>query len=330
MSAGLLGLLDDIAAIAKLAAASLDDVAAAAGKATAKAAGVVIDDTAVTPQYVHGVTAERELPIIWKIAAGSLRNKLMIILPAALALSQWAPGWVLPAILVLGGSFLCWEGAHKAWGRRRGEPQGMPVAEQGPDAERRLVKGAIRTDLILSTEIMLIALATVDGPDARASESLWIRAAVLVVVAVAMTAGVYGFVAVLVKMDDMGGALARRARTRLGRGLGRGLVIAMPRLLGALSVVGTVAMLWVGGHLLLQNLAHLGAAFDLGALGWPTRVIEHDVVEPLRAHAAGAGAAVAWLAETTLTALAGIAWGSALYLGGQLIPRRRQMAESSP
>jgi len=310
MSAGLLGLLDDIAAIAKLAAASVDDVAAAAGKATAKAAGVVIDDTAVTPQYVHGVAAERELPIVKKIALGSIRNKMLIILPLALVLAQWAPEWVLPAILVVGGSFLCYEGAHKVWGRLSGHRENLPAAAQGPEAEKALIAGAIRTDLILSTEIMLIALAVVVDPAATHSDSIWMRAAVLTVVAVVMTVGVYGVVALIVKMDDIGLALATRARTSAGRTLGRGLVAGMPRLLAAISVAGTLAMLWVGGHILVQNLANVGEYFSLAPLHAPWNAIEH-VAHSVHA-VAGVGGALGWLVETALCAIVGLAWGAAV------------------
>src|SRR5215470_12242246 len=143
MSAGLFGLLDDIAALARLAAASIDDIGAAAGRATAKAAGVVVDDTAVTPQYVHGIAAERELPIIKKIAVGSLRNKLVFILPAALVLSQFVP-WILTPILMLGATYLCFEGAEKVWSRISGHgAHDTPVAVAGPDAEKQMTAGAI-------------------------------------------------------------------------------------------------------------------------------------------------------------------------------------------
>ena len=295
MSAGLLGLLDDVAAIAKLAAASIDDVGAAAGRATAKAAGVVIDDTAVTPQYVHGVTADREIPIVKKIAWGSIRNKLVFILPAALVLSQWAP-WVLPWVLIVGGSFLCFEGAEKVWGRLRGHgDHDVPVATVGPDAERTMVNGAVRTDLILSTEIMLIALAEV------ADEGFWMRLAILVVVAIALTIGVYGFVGLLVKMDDAGLFLAERARTRAGQAFGRGLVLAMPKLLAGISVLGTAAMLWVGGHILLQNVAEVG--FE-----WPWHQVEH-LAHAVHDGVPGIGAVLGWLVETAVLAAVGFLFG---------------------
>ncbi len=295
MSAGLLGLLDDIAVIAKLAAASIDDVGAAAGRATVKAAGVVIDDTAVTPQYVHGVTADREIPIVKKIAWGSIRNKLVFILPAALVLSQWAP-WILPWVLIVGGSFLCFEGAEKVWGRLRGhDDHAVAAAELGPDAEKTMVNGAVRTDLILSTEIMLIALAEV------ADEHFWMRLAILVVVAIALTIGVYGFVGLLVKMDDAGLFLAERARTRAGKAFGRGLVLAMPKLLAGISVLGTAAMLWVGGHILLQNVANVG--FE-----WPWHQVEH-VAHAVHDAVPGVGGVLAWLVETAILAVVGLLVG---------------------
>ena len=223
MSAGLFGLLDDVAAIAKLAAASVDDVGAAAGRATTKAAGVVVDDTAVTPQYVHGLAAERELPIVKKIAFGSIRNKLLIILRLALLLSQFLPD-ALPIILIIGGTYLAFEGAEKVWERVSHHDDHVgdlptPSVEIGPDAEKRMIAGAVRTDLILSAEIMVIAL------DEVADEGFWARLAILVVVAFVITIAVYGVVALIVKMDDVGLLLTQRSSAfaqRVGRGAGRG------------------------------------------------------------------------------------------------------------
>jgi len=309
MSAGLLGLLDDVAAIAKFAAASIDDVGAAAGRATAKAAGVVIDDTAVTPQYVHGVTADREIPIVKKIAWGSIRNKLVFILPAALVLSQWAP-WVLPWALIVGGSFLCFEGAEKVWSRLRGhDNHAVAAVEQGPEAEKTMVNGAIRTDLILSTEIMLIALAEV------ADEGFWMRLAILVVVAIALTIGVYGFVGMLVKMDDAGLFLAERARTHAGRAFGRGLVLAMPKLLAGISVLGTLAMLWVGGHILVQNVAEVG--FE-----WPWHQVEH-LAHGVHDAVPGVGAVLGWITETAILAVVGLAFGLVIVAAVEGVRRLR-------
>ena len=249
MPSGLIALLDDVAGIAKLAASSLDDVAAAAGKAGSKAAGVVIDDTAVTPRYVMGLTPDRELPIIWKIAKGSLRNKLLFLLPAALVLSAFAP-WLLPPLLMLGGAFLCFEAAEKLLEAVQG---GHDLAEEAlethssSELEGQKVSGAIRTDFILSGEIMAIALGTV------AAEPIWEQAIILIVVAFLITAGVYGVVGFIVKMDDIGLHLAER-RSAGARVLGRAMVKAMPVLMRMLSVVGTAAMLWVGGGLIVHGL----------------------------------------------------------------------------
>lgn len=248
MPGGLVALLDDIAAIAKMAAASLDDVAAAAGKAGAKAAGVVIDDTAVTPSYVVGLTPDRELPIIAKIAIGSLRNKLLFLLPVALALSYYAP-WAITPILMIGGAYLCFEGAEKVMAALTGVDHGAEVSDITDAAilEKRQVAGAIRTDFILSAEIMAIALAGLPPM------AMLMQATVLTLVAIAITVGVYGVVAIIVKMDDIGLNLAAR-RSAGVRAIGRGLVKAMPLLLEALAIIGTAAMLWVGGGIIVHGL----------------------------------------------------------------------------
>ena len=252
MAGGLVALLDDLAAMAKLAAASLDDVAGAAGRAGAKAAGVVIDDTAVTPTYVVGLSPARELPIIWKIAKGSLRNKLLFLLPAALILSAVAP-WAITPILMAGGAFLCFEAAEKILGAFTGHGHGddAAAATSPQELEDRQVSSAIRTDLILSGEIMAIALAEL------ADQSLVNQAIALALVAVAITAGVYGLVALIVKMDDFGLHLAQKPATRT---LGRGLVAAMPRVLSALSIIGTAAMVWVGGGIIVHGMEAFGLA----------------------------------------------------------------------
>ncbi|AHE55238.1 DUF808 domain-containing protein [Sphingomonas sanxanigenens] len=252
MASGLAALLDDVAAIAKLAAASLDDVSAAAGKAGTKAAGVVIDDTAVTPRYVTGFTPERELPIIWKIAVGSLRNKLLLLLPAALLLSAFAP-WAITPILMAGGAYLCFEGAEKLIEALTGHGKhAEDVAEGGDPAalEKAKISGAIRTDLILSGEIMAIALAEVQSGGAV---PLWEQGIVLALVGAAVTVGVYGVVALIVKMDDIGVHLAAR-ESAAAQGVGRGLVKAMPVLLSALATIGTAAMIWVGGGIIVHGL----------------------------------------------------------------------------
>ncbi len=311
MSAGLFGLLDDVAALARLAAASVDDIGAGAGRATAKAAGVVIDDTAVTPQYVHGLAAERELPIIKKIAIGSLRNKLLFILPVALLLSQFAPILLTP-ILMIGATYLCYEGAHKVWGWFRGhDDHAVPTTAVGGDAEKYMVTGAIRTDFILSAEIMVIALNEV------ADQPFLPRLIILVVVALVITLAVYGVVAGIVKMDDIGLHLAQRA-SRLSQKVGRALVAGMPKLLTALSVIGTVAMLWVGGHILL-----LGT----DTLGWHTLYgVVHHAEEAVRGAVAGFGAVLAWLVNTAASAVIGLVVGSVVVGIMHVLPTRKKAA----
>ncbi len=271
MPSGLAALLDDIAVITRAAAASIDDVALAAGKASGKAAGVVIDDAAVTPQYVTGFTPDRELPIIWRIAKGSLFNKIVILLPIALILSAFFPPWVLTALLMLGGAFLCFEGAEKVIEKvmpHKEESLSEELAEMGtPEHEAEMVKGAIRTDFILSAEIMAITLNSVSY---LAKQSIWLEAAVLAAVAIGITVAVYGAVALIVKMDDIGLHLAGRQNSG-AQAFGRALVRGMPKLLTALSIIGTAAMLWVGGQIILHG-AHIYPATYIGltegALGW--------------------------------------------------------------
>jgi predicted DNA repair protein MutK len=299
MSAGLFGLLDDVATLAKLAAASVDDLGAAAGKATAKAAGVVVDDTAVTPQYVHGIAAERELPIVKRIALGSIRNKLLIILPIALVLSQWAD-WLLTPILMVGGCYLAFEGMEKVWERVSGHDEHGEVARHD-QSEQELITGAVRTDLILSSEIMVIAL------DSVADQSFWTRLAVLAVVAVVITIGVYGVVGLIVKMDDAGLLLSQR-RSPTAQRVGRGLVAGMPRLLDVISVVGTAAMLWVGGHILIVGTDGLG------------RHGLHDLVHHLE-HAVHGGV-FGWLVNTAASAVVGLVVGAFIVAVMHVVPRR--------
>ncbi len=260
---GLLALLDDVAGIAKIAAASVDDVAAQATKAGAKAAGAVIDDAAVTPKYVHGFAAARELPIVGKIALGSIRNKILFLLPAALLLSAFAP-WAITPLLMIGGAYLCFEGAEKVWHLfhpAAPHADGTPAAPQNPEhLEAEKVSGAVKTDFILSAEIMTIALAALP-----AGQPVWMEALTLAVVAVGITVVVYGGVALIVKADDVGLWLARRGRLGATRALGRGLVAVMPGFLKALMAVGTAAMLWVGGSIVLHGLAETlwHAPYDL-------------------------------------------------------------------
>ncbi|WP_026550930.1 DUF808 domain-containing protein [Arthrobacter sp. Br18] len=294
MSGGLVALLDDVAALARIAAASVDDVAAGAAKAGAKAAGVVIDDAAVTPQYVSGADPSRELPMIKRIFWGSLRNKLLIILPALLLVSAFVPG-VIPFILMLGGTYLCYEGAEKVWHKLRGHSadKKAPAVERGPEAEAKVTKGAITTDFILSCEIMVISMTEV------AEESLWVRAIILVVVAIAITVIVYGAVALIVKMDDIGLHLTTKDSAGSQR-FGELLVKGMPTVLKVITLVGTIAMLWVGGHIMVQG------AYDLG---WH---MPYDVIHALEAPFAGiavVGGFLAWLVNTLCSAVVGFAWG---------------------
>jgi uncharacterized protein len=250
---GLLALLDDVAALARVAAVQLDDVGAMAAKAGAKSLGVVIDDTAVTPKYVTGLPAVRELPIVWKIAKGSLFNKLVILLPALMVLDFIAP-WVITPLLMAGGAYLCFEGAEKVWhaafggGDHHEEPKTLEAAH----LEEVRVKAAIKTDFILSAEIMTIALAAVEA------ETIWQEALVLGAVGILITAAVYGTVAVLVKADDVGLRMAQAGRLETTRAAGRGIVRGMPGLLNVISVVGTAAMIWVGGSIVIHGLEVLG------------------------------------------------------------------------
>jgi uncharacterized protein len=296
MSAGLAALLDDVAALARMAAASVDDIAAGASQAGAKAAGVIVDDAAVTPRYVEGFRPERELPVIRRIAVGSLRNKLLFILPAALALSELLP-WLLTPLLMVGGLYLCYEGAEKLWeavGPGRGHAD-VPAADRGPAREDELVASAIRTDFILSAEIMVIAL------DEVTDEPLLSRALILAIVALAITALVYGAVGLIVKMDDVG---VRLARTREGAAasLGRGLVRAMPVLMSALSTVGIAAMIWVGGHILPTGLDDLGLSGPYDAV--------HHLEEDVRHALGAAGGVAAWLTNTAASAALGLVAGA--------------------
>ncbi len=284
MSAGLFGLLDDVAALARLAAAS--------GRASVKAAGVVIDDTAVTPQYVQGIAAERELPIIRRIAVGSLRNKLLVILPVAMLLSQFAPRLLIP-MLMAGAVYLCYEGAEKIWGSIHRSHDAD--ADAAPVAEDEVVTGAVRTDLVLSAEIMVIALNEV------AHQAFLPRLVILVVVALVLTVGVYGVVAVIVKMDDVGLRL-KQTGSRIARYVGGGLVAAMPALLSALSTVGTAAMLWVGGHILISGSDYLGWHHPY--------VLVHHASDGVRHSVKAFGAVLAWSIDTAASAVVGLVVGA--------------------
>ncbi len=316
MPSGLAALLDDVAGIAKIAAASVDDVSAAAGKAGAKAIGVVVDDTAVTPSYAVGFTPDRELPIVAKIAAGSIKNKMLFLLPGALLLSAFAP-WAVTPILMLGGAYLCFEATEKtleALGHRIHHDEDVVHTEElalsSQELEKQKVAGAIRTDLILSAEIMAIALADV------ADQPFAIRAAALAVVGIAITVIVYGAVAFIVKMDDIGLHMAKR-RSRSARAIGAALVHAMPPLLQALTVIGTAAMLWVGGGIIVHGLEHFHVPYV------------HGLVEGLEHWAAGVpviGGLAGWLGFAIASAAVGFVVGGIVVAGLRLVPRKRKAA----
>lgn len=311
MAGGLVGLFDDVAALAKLAASSIDDVGAAAGRASMKAAGVVVDDAAVTPQYVQGLAAERELPIIKKIARGSLLNKLAFILPAAILLSEIAPTLV-EIILICGGSFLAYEGAHKILHALAGDDHDhdVPVAMVGPEAEAATVTGAVRTDFILSAEIMVISLKEV------IDEPLVTRGIILAIVAVLITVVVYGAVALIVKMDDVGLRMAQ-SDSESSQRTGRSLVAAMPKVLKTLSVVGTAAMLWVGGHILLVGAEELGWHFPYDAV----HDAEYAVADlPL-------GGLIGWSVNTLISAVVGFFWGLIVVGAVASLPKEPNPAE---
>jgi predicted DNA repair protein MutK len=301
MPSGLIALLDDVATIAKLAAASIDDVGAAAGKASTKAAGVVIDDTAVTPRYVVGLAPERELPIIGKIAIGSLRNKLLVLLPAALLLTAFAPFLITP-LLMLGGAYLAFEATEKILEKLLHEnhhTEELVDAMADPaDLEKLQVKGAIRTDFILSAEIMAIALASLG------KLSLGTTAAALIAVSLAITAGVYGVVALIVKLDDIGLHLAERGSSG-ARAFGNGLVHVVPYILTGLSGLGTAAMLWVGGGIILHGLEEMHILEVV-----PHTV--HDWSVAIGHSAGGFGAAVEWLIFALGGAVVGLIVGGAI------------------
>jgi uncharacterized protein len=303
MSVGLLALLDDVAGLVKVAAASLDDVAGQAAKAGVKAAGAVIDDAAVTPNYVHGFTADRELPIVARIAWGSIKNKLLFLLPAALLLSLFAP-WLITPLLMIGGAYLCYEGVEKIFhalaphDAEAHEAALEPVAIEPKTLEEQKIAGAIKTDFILSAEIMTIILSAIEVPD------FWTRAAILAVAGIGITVAVYGVVALIVKGDDFGVWTARHARTGLGRAFGRGVVVSMPVFMQVLSVIGTAAMTWVGGSIIVHGLYEFG-------LAWPEHLVE--AAAHWGEHAVPAIAGVAgWFATALVDFIFGIIIGAAM------------------
>lgn len=295
---GLLALLDDVAAIAKVAAASVDDVIGQAAKAGAKAAGAVIDDAAVTPKYVHGFSAERELPIVWRIARGSIFNKLVILLPALILLSIFLP-FAIYVLLILGGLYLCFEGAEKVhhWLSPNHHDIDDAVAkkvENGAQLEEQKVRGAIQTDFILSAEIMTIALAALPG-----DAGIVFRAASLAVVAIGITILVYGSVALIVKADDVGLAMAEKSDNAATQALGRSIVQGMPTFLKWLTIVGTAAMLWVGGSIVVHALKEMGVSAP------------YDLIHGI-AHGIGQGAGfVEWMITAAIDGVLGLALGFA-------------------
>ena len=301
MSIGLVALLDDVAAIAKMAAASLDDVATQAAKAGVKAAGVVIDDTAVTPRYVLGFAAKRELPIVGRIAAGSLRNKFLFLLPATLALSYFLP-WMITPLLMFGGAYLCYEGVEKVLEAimphqaHAHEARLGTVALNPQTLEDEKVASAIKTDFILSAEIMAITLAAV--PDG----SIMMQALVLALVGIGITVAVYGVVALIVKADDVGVALAKNDRDSVSRAFGRALVLGMPGFLTFLSTVGTAAMIWVGGGIIVHGLEAYGVHFPSQAINSATEAAAHALPS--------AAGAVKWTVMALLSGVVGLSIGA--------------------
>jgi len=310
MPTGLVALLDDISVIARAAASSLDDVSAAAAKAGSKAAGVVIDDAAVTPSYVTNFTPDRELPVIFRIARGSLFNKLVILLPAALALSALLPSAITP-LLMLGGLFLCFEGAEKLIEKFGAEKIGETLEDEPKDVvafENERVSGAIRTDMILSAEIMAIALAEVSN------EGLLQQGVILAVVGIVITIAVYGTVGLIVKMDDIGLHLSTKA-SALAKATGRLLLHAMPVLLVLLATIGTAAMLWVGGGIILHGLEELG-------VHGPADVV-HAVQHSVEAATGALGGVLGWLTGAVLSAVVGVILGAIVAAGVHAIAKAR-------
>ena len=289
MASGFFALLDDISALVKASAASLDDVPAQVAKTSGKVSGIVIDDTAVTPKYVVGLDPSRELSIIFQIAKKSLINKLLILSPAALLLGYFAP-WAITPILMLGGTYLCFEGyekVHSMFSKHHDVPANIEQIKviTPEELEKERVTGAVRTDIILSAEIMAIAYSQVVG------NPIVNQIIVMLAVAIFITIAVYGFVGFIVKLDDIGVHLAQDKYHRFTQKFGRGLVKSMPRFLSVLSVIGTAAMLWVGAEI----VAH-GIPF--------TSHLLHDLE-----HSLSDMPVVAWFAKALSCAIAGLILG---------------------
>ena len=293
----LLALLDDIASV-------LDDVALMTKMAAKKTAGVLGDDLALNAEQVSGVRAERELPVVWSVAKGSFRNKLILV-PAAIAISALVP-WLITPLLMLGGAYLCFEGAeklaHKFLPHEAEEGNHGPIPDDLVAFEQQKIKGAIRTDFILSAEIIVIALGTVQG------SSLGLQIAVVAGIALLMTVGVYGLVGLIVKLDDIGLHLLQKPdASALRRAFGRGLLVTAPKLMHLLALVGTIAMFMVGGGILVH--------------GWP---FVHHLIEGAAASLAplaGVGAVLAAVTPTLLNALVGVLAGLVLVLAMTLVSR---------
>jgi uncharacterized protein len=309
MSTGLLALLDDVAALVKVGAASLDDVPTQVAKTTGKVSGIVIDDAAVTPKYVVGLDPVRELAIIFKIAKKSLLNKIVLLAPAALLLGFFAP-WVIQPILMLGGAYLCFEGYEKVHAlfskdSHNPEHQNTDLKVITPEElENTRVKGAVRTDLILSAEIIAIAYSSV------ADKPLITQIAVMVCVAIFITAAVYGFVGLLVKADDIGLKMAKNENRPHIRKIGLAIVKWMPLFLKLLGYIGTAAMLWVGAEIIAHGIPFI-----------------YHQLEALQATFASVPA-IAWLVKALVCAVAGLLLGA--ILGKALSFIRKLIYKPSP
>ncbi|CAI2519262.1 Inner membrane protein yedI [Serratia fonticola] len=287
----LLTLIDDIASL-------LDDVSLMTKMAAKKTAGVLGDDLALNAQQVSGVKADREIPVVWKVAKGSFINKTILV-PLALLISAFAP-WAITPLLMVGGAYLCYEGFEKVYhslthrkGAEAEEKAELDTSEDVAVYEQRKIKGAIRTDFVLSAEIIAITLGTVAG--ATFSQQV----IVLCGIAIVMTVGVYGIVAGIVKLDDLGFYLARK-RSALAQSIGRGIVSAAPYLMKTLSVVGTLAMFMVGGGILTHGLPPVHHLFT----DWAS----YSMVVP------GVGAILGGLTPTLLNAVFGLIAGGVVML----------------